>query len=90
MAHWAGIGFGYAFFIRFAFLGIAFYLASYIITHYNLPAKENYISVFVLFMAALGAGINASNVPSVGKARDAARSIFAIIDEKSRIDVRSK
>jgi hypothetical protein len=40
-------------------------------------------------MAALGAGMNASNVPSVAKARDAAMTIFGIIEEKPKIDVRN-
>src|SRR3569833_240883 len=77
MAHQAGIAFGYSFFIRFAFIGVVFYIASYIINKYHLPAKENYIAVFVLFISALGAGNNVSNVPSVAKAKDSAKSIFA-------------
>ena len=31
-----------------------------------------------------------SNAPSIGKAKDAARQIFGIIDEPSRIDTRDK
>lgn len=38
MAHWAGIAFGYAFFIRFAFIGVVFYICAYIINKKHLPA----------------------------------------------------
>lgn len=39
-------------------------------------------------MAALGSGIALSSAPSVGKAKDAARMIFGIIDQPSAIDTR--
>jgi ATP-binding cassette, subfamily B (MDR/TAP), member 1 len=47
-----------------------------------------YTSIWVLFSAVMGAGVSMSNVPSVGKAKASANSIFAIIDEKSTLDVR--
>ena len=59
-AHQAGIGFGYAFFIRFIFLGVAFYIAANVINHWNLKSEDNYLCVFVLFMSAIGAGTHAS------------------------------
>jgi len=71
-AHTGGIGFGYAFFIRFIFMGVAFYLASLIIWKYDLEQEDNYMSVMILFMSAIGAGMNLSNMPSVSKARKAA------------------
>jgi hypothetical protein len=72
MAHSAGVSFGYSFFIRFAFIGVVFYIAAVIIDRYHLEAVDNYLAVFVLFMSALGAGMNASNIPSISKARTAA------------------
>ncbi len=72
MAHSAGVGFGYAFFIRFVFLGVVFYIAAVTIDKYDLEPVDNYLAVFVLYMSALGAGMNASNVPSISKARTAA------------------
>jgi ATP-binding cassette subfamily B (MDR/TAP) protein 1 len=90
MAHSAGVGFGYSYFIRFAFIGIVFYIAAIIIEKHNLSAVDNYLAVFVLFMSALGAGMNASNIPSISKARTAANQIFEVIDEKSKIDVREE
>lgn len=81
MAHQAGIAFGYAFFIRFVFIGVVFYISAYMIKKYDLEAKNNYISTFVLLMSAIGAGMNASNVPSVEKAKESAKQIFAIIED---------
>jgi ABC-type multidrug transport system fused ATPase/permease subunit len=41
-------------------------------------------------MSAIGAGTNASNMPSVSKAKAAAKKIFEIVDEKSKVDVRDE
>jgi hypothetical protein len=59
-AHLAGIAFGYAFFVRFMFIGVVFYIAAVIIDHFKLAPEDNYLAVFVLFLSALGAGINMS------------------------------
>ena len=71
-AHSGGVGFGYAYFIRFIFMGVSFYIAAVIIYKYDLAQEDNYMSVMILFMAGLGAGANLSNMPSVSKARKAA------------------
>jgi len=60
MAHMAGIGFGYSFFVRFLFLGVIFYIAILMIRRFNLPLEDTFVGVFVLFMSALGAGQHAS------------------------------
>jgi len=41
-------------------------------------------------VAALGTGISLSSAPSLGKAKDAAKAIFGIIDEPSKIDTRDE
>ncbi len=46
--------------------------------------------MYTLFVAALGTGISLSSAPSVGKAKAAARTIFAITDEPSIIDTRDE
>jgi len=38
----------------------------------------------------MGSGIAIGNVPSVGKAQEAANKIFEVVDEPSKIDARSK
>ena len=37
MAHYAGIGFGYSFFVRFLFMGVVFYISILMIRRYDLP-----------------------------------------------------
>ncbi len=84
------MGFGYAFFIRYIFLGISFYICALVISKWDLSFEDNYIAVNVLFMSAIGAGTNASNLPSVSKAKRSANKIFEIIYEKSKVDVREE
>lgn len=36
----------------------------------------------------MGAGVSMSNIPSVGRAKASAVTIFSIIDDKSQLDVR--
>ena len=47
-----------------------------------------YLAINVLMSAVMGVGMATSNVPSVSKAKSSAQTIFAIIDEKSTLDVR--
>jgi len=51
---------------------------------------NTYIGVNTLFVAALGSGISIASAPSIGKAKEAAKKIFAIIDHKSKIDTRDE
>jgi len=48
------------------------------------------LTSFVLFTAFMGVGMQVTNVPSVQKAKESAREVFAIIDEPSTLDVRVK
>jgi hypothetical protein len=59
-----------------------------LIYKYGENQENTYIGIYVLFVAALGTGISLSSAPSVSKAKEAASKIFAIIDEKSKIDTR--
>jgi hypothetical protein len=53
-------------------MGVVFYLASLVIYYLNDEQENCYLAVFVLFMSALGAGINMSQMPSISKAKQAA------------------
>lgn len=88
-AHMSGFYFGYGQCIRFIFIGIVFYIASIFIFNEGDDPTDTYIGVYVLFTAALGTGTSLANAPSVSKAKEAAGTIFSIIDEKSEIDTRS-
>ena len=46
------------------------------------------MSINVLFSATMGVGLAMSNIPSIGRAKESAKIIFGIIDEKSTLDVR--
>jgi len=88
VAHISGLWYGYSQGIRFIFIGIIFYIASIFINQHGDDPVDTYIGVYVLFMAAIGTGVSLSCVPSVGKAKQAASTIFEIIDEPSKIDTR--
>jgi ATP-binding cassette, subfamily B (MDR/TAP), member 1 len=89
-AHISGFYFGYSQCIRFIFVGIIFYISAEILYRYDEDQEQVYIGVYTLFVSALGSGISLSSAPSVGKAKAAASTIFAIIDEPSQIDTRSE
>ena len=67
-----------------------FYIAAVLVNNYGDSQQDIYISLYILFMAALGTGISLSSAPSVAKAKAAAEKIFPIIDEPSLIDTRSE
>lgn len=87
-AHWAGFAHGYSTCARMIFMGLIFYVGSIMISKYDYPAEDVYICINVLMHAAFGIGMSLSNIPSVARAKAAAKTIFDIIDEKSTLDVR--
>ena len=44
--------------------------------------------MYMLFFSYMSLGAQASNVPSIGKAKASAIPVFSIIDEKSALDIR--
>ena len=89
-AHIGGFFFGYSNCARILFLGIVFYIASWVTRTYSDDTNEVYLSIWVIFSTCMGAGIAMSNVPSVSKAKASAINIFRIIDTPSLLDVREK
>jgi len=88
-AHLAGIAYGYSVCIRFVYVGIVFYVGAKFTVDYNLSSKDVFLSIYIIFTSALGAGFAMSAVPSATEARESARTVFNMIDEKSTIDVRN-
>lgn len=74
--------------VKLFFIGVIYYIGALMVIKYKEKQEDNYMCIYMLFMAAIGAGFNAANVPSIAKAKQAAKNIFKIIDEKSKIDVR--
>ena len=70
------------------FLGIVFYIASWIVRTWKDESDQVYQAIWIIFSTCMGAGIAMSNVPSVSKAKASAVNIFQIIDTPSKLDVR--
>ena len=88
-AHLAGFFFGFSQMSRFIFVGLVFYISSLFIKHYNESPKDCFIAIIIIFLSAVGSASSLSHAPSIGKAKSAAVKIFDIIEEESKIDVRS-
>jgi ATP-binding cassette subfamily B (MDR/TAP) protein 1 len=86
--HVAGIFFGYSLASRMIFTGVIFSLGVVVIQKWHYGQENVYLAINVLMSAVMGVGMATSNVPSVSKAKSSAQTIFAIIDEKSTLDVR--
>lgn len=58
----------------------------------NILGLDQYLVLatsFLLFTAFMGVGMQVTNIPSIQKAKESAREVFAIIDEPSSLDVRA-
>lgn len=89
-AHFGGFFFGYSNCARILFLGIVFYIASWVVRTWTDEADDVYLAIWILFSTCMGAGVAMSNVPSVSKAKASAQNIFQIIDTPSLLDVREQ
>ena len=85
-SHLAGIFFGYSQASRIIFVGVVFWIGSELIRKYNENAEDIYTAIWVLFSAAMGAGVSMSNMPSISKAKESAVQIFRMVDEKSIVN----
>ncbi|XP_017179337.1 ABC transporter B family member 11-like [Malus domestica] len=82
----SGIGFGVSYFFLFCVYATSFYAGAKLVK----AGKTTFADVFQVFFALTMAATGISQMSSLGsdssKARNAAASIFAIIDRKSKID----
>jgi hypothetical protein len=69
-ANLSGIAFGYSLCIRFIYIGCVFYIGSEFIVAYKLDPKSVFLSIYILFTSAVGAGFAMSNVPAAGQAKE--------------------
>jgi hypothetical protein len=58
------------------FVGVVFYLGTIVSRKYKVPSDKVFISIWILFSCAMGAGSSMSNVPSVKRAKECAGKIF--------------
>ena len=89
-AHISGLFFGYSQGIRFIFIALVFYIAAVFIKRFELDEQRVYSGCYVVFVGSIGTGVSLSQLPSITKARAAAKLIFGIIEEPSRIDPKQK
>ena len=85
-AHISGLFFGYSQSIRFIFIAFVFYVAAVFIQRFGLNSQSVFTGCYVVFVGAIGSGVSISQMPSVSKAKQAARTVFGIIEEPSTID----
>ena len=85
-AHISGLFFGYSQGIRFVFVALVFYIAAVFTKNYNLDSHKVFAGCYVVFVGSIGTGVALSQLPSITKAREAAKLIFGIIEEPSKID----
>ena len=86
-AHISGLFFGYSQSIRFVFVAIVFYMAAvFLKSNPDLNSEEVYTGCYVVFVGSIGCGVSISQLPSLSKAKSAAKMIFGIIEEPSEID----
>ena len=83
---WQGLFFAYSQSIRFIYIAFVFYIASLFIKQYNLDKESVFTACYVVFVGAIGSGVSISQMPSVSKAQQAAKTIFRIIEEQSEIN----
>ena len=74
---------------RTVFIGLLFF-CGYEIAHekFEVPVDDVFMASMLIFLALIGVGIQAANVPSMAKARESAVPVFSIIDEVSTLDTR--
>ena len=54
--------------MRFAFIGLVFWIASILIEKYSLNSQHVFTGVYVIFVGSIGSGVSLSGLPSVSKA----------------------
>jgi ATP-binding cassette subfamily B (MDR/TAP) protein 1 len=92
-AHISGLFFGYSQAIRFVFIGFVFFVAALFVQKFQYDQEQTqktFTGCYVVFVGAIGSGVSISQMPSISKARQAAKTVFGIIEEKSKIDPKQK
>ncbi|XP_022757720.1 ABC transporter B family member 21-like [Durio zibethinus] len=82
----SGSGFGLSFFLLFSVYATSFYAGAQLVEHGHATFSDVFQVFFALTMAAVGISQSSSLAPDSSKAKNAAASIFAVIDRQSKID----
>ncbi|PKI36032.1 hypothetical protein CRG98_043607 [Punica granatum] len=82
----SGFFFGLSFFLLFSVYACCFYAAARLINDGKTTFSEVFLVFFTLAMTAWSISQSGSFVPDSSKAKSSAASVFAILDQKSKID----
>ena len=85
-SHISGLYFAYSTSIRFIFIAFVFYIAAVFVANYGLNPESVFTGIYVAFVGAIGSGVSMSQMPSLSKAKQAARTVIGIIEEPTAID----
>lgn len=59
-----------------------------LVATFEINAEDVFSSTYFLLFVFMSIGSQSANIPSISKAKAAARDVFAIIDEPSDLDIR--
>ncbi|XP_057417279.1 ABC transporter B family member 21-like isoform X2 [Lotus japonicus] len=82
----SGTGFGLSLFLLFSVYACSFYAGAQLVENGKATISEVFRVFFSLTMAAVALSQSSFMAPGVSKAKSSAASIFAILDQKSKID----
>ncbi|KAJ6430826.1 hypothetical protein OIU84_018352 [Salix udensis] len=82
----SGIGFGLSFFLLFTVYAACFYAGSRLVSAGDTTFSAVFRVFFALTMASVGISQTSSLSPDLMKAKAAVASVFAILDQNSKID----
>lgn len=83
----SGIAFGLSQFCNFGIYAAVFYIGAIFMRDIELGFQEMLQSIFGIMFAAFGTGNAFQFAPDLGAAKNAAISVFQILDEKPAIDI---
>ena len=74
---------------RTLFLSVVFIIVlELLVVKWGIDSTDVFTAVYLLLNTYMSIGLQAANVPSIGKAKASAVPVFSIIDEPSTLDVR--
>lgn len=85
----SGIGFGTSFFLMYSVYAVSFYAGARLIDDGKTTPAAVFRVFFALLMSAWSVSQSTALVPDSSKAKSSAASVFAILDQTSKIDASS-
>ncbi|MED6197451.1 ABC transporter B member 11 [Stylosanthes scabra] len=82
----SGVGFGLSFLFLFSVYACSFYAGAKLVGDGKASFSDVFRVFFALNMAAVGMSLTSTLAPDSAKAKNAAASVLAIIDRKSKVD----